>query len=163
MQNEESRIGVEELFIKLLDMCKHMVAGPDGRVPEEMTGAFETVSRDVEGLPVIQTLTGMVMVPPDKVEGDNRIYYSPNLAADNEQLSIELLNFSKYLASVGYELIACTAHFVDYQGQCSYGAEARKVKDYVDQTLLLQKIKHLQENPDPSKPKLILPDDRIIR
>lgn len=158
---ESSRAPLQDVLLHVLDMMKHMVSGPDGKIPDSYIGAFDEVFNDTAGNPMIQTLGGMIVTVPEALE-NGHLHYSPNLGVDVEGLCIEAVNIAKYVASQGYELVVCNCHYIDGEGQVVYGEEARKVKNHIDQTILLQKIKHIQDNPDSTKPRLILPDSKLI-
>lgn len=165
MQKEENKAPLTEdqvrsVLVHVLDMMKHVVSDAGGIVPEEMRGAFETISADTEGNPYVQTIAGMVVTTKEGL-ANGHLFYSPNLGVDGESLCIELVNLFKYVATTGLELIVCAGHYVDPQGVVSYGAEARKVKRFVDQSQMLNAIKQMQEEAN-NKPKLVLPDTRIV-
>lgn len=158
---ENNRVPVDDVLAHILDMMKHMVSDPNGVVPESYAGAFDSAFADTDGNPMAQTLGGLVMVLPEALE-KGQIYFSPNLGVDHEGLCVEVCNLSKYLATAGYELVVCNAHYIDFEGVISYGQKAREVRDHIEQTILLQKIKSMQDNLDSTKPRLILPDNKLI-
>ncbi|EJS6254320.1 hypothetical protein N1226_004050 [Escherichia coli] len=161
MQNEKpvERAPIEEVQQHVLDLMKHTVSDSEGKVPDEFIGAFDQVAFDTEGVPLIQTIAGMVLFEPKAVE-NGVIVYSANIGVDGESLSLEVSNIAKYLIKCGYDLQVVTAHYIDPQGQISYGDEARKVKRHIDTTVILQSIQQMQKNLD--HPGLILPDSKII-
>ncbi|MDF4164658.1 hypothetical protein P3446_12955 [Escherichia coli] len=138
---------------------KHTVSDAEGKVPDEFIGAFDQVAFDTEGVPLIQTIAGMVLFEPKAVE-NGVIVYSANIGVDGESLSLEVSNIAKYLIKCGYDLQVVSAHYIDPQGQISYGDEARKVKRHIDTTVILQSIQQMQKNLD--HPGLVLPDSKII-
>lgn len=158
---ENSRLPIQEVLTHVLDMMKHMISDPNGIIPESYVGVFDEVTEDTEGNPMIQTLGGMILTLPEALE-EGKIYFSPNLGVDPEGLCSEVCNLCKYIQTTGYELLIATAHYIDAEGQVTYGQEARNVKSHIEQAVLLQKIKHMQENMDSTKPRLILPDSKII-
>lgn len=166
MQNEENK-GIDPLeeharhfLTHILDMMKHVVSDAGGIVPEEMRGAFEEILVDTEGNPYVQTVAGAVMTTREGLEA-HQIFYSPNLGVDAESVCIELANIIKYSNTTGYELVVCTGHYVDPQGAVSYGAEARKIKRFVEQAAMLNHIKQMQQEIK-NQPRLVLPDSKII-
>lgn len=166
MQNEENTQIDEKkeralhFLTHILDMMKHVVSDAGGMVPEELRGAFETILEDSEGNPYVQTVAGAVMTTKEGLDAQ-QVFYSPNLAVDSESVCIELANIIKYTNTTGYDLIVCTGHYVDQKGAVSYGAEARKIKRYVEQSILLEQIKQMQKEIE-NKPQLVLPDTKII-
>lgn len=163
MQKENAveviRTPIEEVQNHILDLMKHTVSDEDGKVPDEMIGAFDQVATDSEGIAFIQTVAGMIMFDPQTVK-QGFVQYSANLGVDGEGLSIEVSNIAKYLLKNGYDLQVVTAHYIDPQGQMSYGDEARKVHRHVEHTMVLQQIQAMQK--DLKHPGLILPDSKII-
>ncbi|WPJ72159.1 hypothetical protein DEEACLCL_00142 [Salmonella phage CRW-SP2] len=167
MQNEENNQQIDSqtefamnFLTHILDMMKHVVSDAGGIVPEEMRGAFEKILEDTEGNPYVQTVAGAVMTTKEGLAA-KQIFYSPNLAVDGESVCIELANIMKYTLKTGYDLVVCTGHYVDPEGVVSYGAEARKIKRFVEQTALLNNIKQMQEEMK-NQPRLVLPDSKII-
>lgn len=161
MQKETvvERKPIEEVQQYVLDLLKHTVSDEDGKIPDVFVGAFEQVALDTQGIPLIQTLGGLLMFDPEPLK-EGSILYSANIGVDGESLSIEVCNLAKYLMTCGYELKVVTAHYIDPQGQISYGDEGRKVKRHVDHSVMLQQIQQMQKNLD--HPALILPDSKII-
>lgn len=158
-ENAVERTSLEEVQQHVLDLMKHTVSDADGKVPDEFIGAFDQVAFDTEGVPLIQTIAGMVLFDPKAAER-GQIIYSANIGVDGESLSLEVSNIAKYLVSCGYDMQVVSAHYIDPQGQISYGDEARKVKRHIDTTVILQSIQHMQKNLD--HPGLILPEGKII-
>lgn len=161
MQNEKpvERAPIEEVQQHVLDLMKHTVSDAEGKVPDEFIGAFDQVAFDTEGVPLIQTIAGMVLFDPTAAE-NGAVVYSANIGVDGESLSLEVSNIAKYLMKCGYDLQVVSAHYIDPQGQVSYGDEARKVKRHIDTTVILQSIQQMQKNLD--HPGLILPEGKII-
>lgn len=161
MQKETNveRTPIEEVQQHVLDLMKHTVSDADGKVPDEFLGAFEQVVLDTEGIPLIQTLGGLLMFD-EKAIADGAVLYSANIGVDGESLSIEVSNLAKYLLRCGYDLRVVTGHYIDPQGQISYGDEGRKVKRHIEHSVILQQIQQMQKNLD--HPGLILPDSKII-
>lgn len=158
-ENAVERTSIEEVQQHVLDLMKHTVSDVEGKVPDEFVGAFDQVAFDTEGVPLIQTIAGMVLFDPKAAE-QGAIIYSANIGVDGESLSLEVSNIAKYLIKCGYDLQVVSAHYIDPQGQISYGDEARKVKRHIDTTVILQSIQHMQKNLD--HPGLILPEGKII-
>lgn len=156
---EVSRTPIEEVQNHILDLMKHTMSDKDGKIPDEMIGAFDQVAVDSEGIAFIQTIAGMIMFVPEATE-QGFVEYSANLGVDGEGLAIEVSNIAKYLMKNGYDLQIVAAHYIDPQGQMSYGDEARKVHRHVEHTVVLQQIQALQK--DLKHPGLILPDSKII-
>lgn len=158
-ENTVERTPIDEVQQHVLDLMKHTVSGVDGKVPDEFVGAFDQVAFDTEGVPLIQTIAGMVLFDPKAAE-HGAVIYSANIGVDGESLSLEVSNIAKYLIKCGYDLQVVSAHYIDPQGQISYGDEARKVKRHIETTVLLQSIQQMQKNLD--HPGLILPEGKII-
>lgn len=161
MQKETAveRTPIEEVQQHILDLMKHTVSDAQGKVPDEFVGAFDQVAYDTENSPLIQTIAGMVLFDPKAVER-GAVIYSANIGVDGESLSLEVSNIAKYLIKCGYDLQVVSAHYIDPQGQISYGDEARKVKRHIETTVLLQGIQQMQK--DLKHPGLILPESKII-
>lgn len=158
-ENAVERTPIEEVQQHVLDLMKHTVSDAEGKVPDEFVGAFDQVVLDTEGVPLIQTIAGMIMFDPEAVK-KGVVIYSANIGVDGESLSLEVSNIAKYLIKCGYDLQVVSAHYIDPQGQISYGDEARKVKRHIETTVLLQGIQQMQK--DLNHPGLILPDGKII-
>lgn len=158
-ENAVDRTPIEEVQQHILDLMKHTVSDAEGKVPDEFVGAFDQLALDTEGVPLIQTIAGMVMFDPvHTVEGV--ILYSANLGVDGESLSLEVSNIAKYLLKCGYDLKVVVAHYIDPQGQISYGDEGRRVMRHIEHSVVLQQIQAMQK--DLKHPGLILPDSKII-
>lgn len=160
MQNENNRADVEMVKDLLLEKMRSIVTDKDGKVAPGFEEAFEGYQQDDQGNPVLQTVAGMVYFDAEGLV-DGVIRYSPNLGVDGESLAAEVVDVSMLLSGLGYKLVVCTGHYVDYQGQVSYGDEARKVKRHIETTVILQQIQQMQKEKD-SQPRLILPESKIV-
>lgn len=158
-ENAVERTPIEDVQQHILDLMKHTVSDAEGKVPPEFVGAFDAVALDEEGIPLIQTIGGLIMFDP-KATDQGVVQYSANLGVDGESLSIEVSNIAKYLVQNGYDLQIVAAHYIDPQGQLSYGDEARKVHRHIEHSVVLQQIQAMQK--DLKHPGLILPEGKII-
>lgn len=153
------RAPIEEIQQYALDLMKHTVSDEDGKIPDEMIGAFDQVAYDSQGIPLIQTIAGMLMFDPVYTD-QGVVVYSANLGVDGECLALEVANITKFLVKSNYDIKVVAAHYIDPQGQMSYGNEARKVHRHVEHTVVLQQIQAMQK--ELQHPGLILPEGKII-
>lgn len=158
--NESAIADVEQLKGVILDKMRSIVTNEAGEVAPAFVGAFDGYQADDIGNPVLQTLAGMIMMEAEHIV-NGQIHYSPNLGVDAESLAAEVNDLSTTVAGLGYSLLIATAHYVDANGQVSYGQEARGIKQHVETSAILQRIKAMQDDMD-SKPRLVLPDTKII-
>lgn len=160
MQNEK-RADIDQLKEVILDRLKSVVTNEKGEVAPGFEGVFDEYQIDDMGNPVIQTVAGMIMIDTD-ILAEGSVRYSPNMGVEAESLCSEVMDLNETINAIGYKLLICTGHYVDPQGQIAYGDEARKVKRHVETSILLNTIREMQKEQESVKPRLILPDSKIV-
>lgn len=160
MQNEK-RADVEQLKEVILNRLKSVVTDNSGKVAPGFEGVFDEYQTDDMGNPVIQTVAGMIMIDKE-ILAEGSVRYSPNMGVEAESLCSEVMDLNETINAIGYKLLICTGHYVDPQGQIAYGDEARKVKRHVETSVLLNTIREMQKEQESVKPRLILPDSKIV-
>lgn len=160
MQNEK-RADLEQLKTVIINRLKAVVTNEKGEVAPGFEGIFDEFQTDDMGNPVIQTVAGMIMIDKEILESGS-VRYSPNMGVEAESLCSEVMDINEAISEIGYKLLICTGHYVDPQGQIAYGDEARKVKRHVETSVLLNTIREMQKEQESIKPRLILPDSKIV-
>lgn len=159
MQKENADL--DQLKAIILARLKAVVTNEKGEVAPGFEGIFDGFQTDDLGNPVIQTIAGMIMIDKD-ILAEGSVRYSPNMGVEAESLCSEVMDLNEAVNAIGYKLLVCTGHYVDPQGQIAYGDEARKVKRHVETSVLLNTIREMQKEQESIKPRLILPDSKIV-
>lgn len=150
----ELEFKAEDILVRVLDLCKHAVSGPDGKVPENLHGLFETIQKDSEGNPLVNTLSGVLLYNPQ-----TGFVYSPLVSSEPQTLAVEVANLSNLFHELNVKFVVGKLHHVDGTGSVYFGEEAIKMYALQTERETILKVKKYQ---DEKGAGLILPDRKII-